>query len=384
MQRFKNKRVHLIGISGVSMASLAETLRDKYGAVVTGSDWSIDGHRAENVHGADYVIRTAAAGKDNPEVAEARRRGIPLMERAEVWGLIMREYGNTICVAGTHGKSTTTAMLAQIFMEAGRDPSVMVGATFPLIGGNHRMGKSGDFIAEADEYSNSFRFFKPNIALILNMEYDHPDCYPTFEDYKAAFDAFAASANDVIREYDTAIIEGITLKVPGEHNRLNAAAAAAVAERCGIGGAAIKTALEKFTGVKRRFEYKGELNGAAFYDDYAHHPGELTATLTMAKTLPYKRVIAAFQPHTYTRTRALLPEFAEALKIADKAVLMEIYAAREDNVYGVSSSDVAKLVSGAEFYVSLEDVKRRLREIAEPGDLVMTIGAGDITNVWEL
>jgi UDP-N-acetylmuramate--alanine ligase len=366
------------------MAPLAEALRDKYGAIITGSDWSIDGHKAENVHGADYVIRTSAAGEDNPEVIEARRLRLPLMERAEVWGLITREYGNTICVAGTHGKSTTTAMLAQIFIEAGRDPSVMVGATFPLINGNHRMGKSEDFIAEADEYANSFRFFKPDIALILNIEYDHPDCYPTFEAYKSVFEAFADSAGFVIRNYDTANIKDVTLKVPGAHNRLNAAAAAAAAEHCGIRKVDIKRALEQFTGVKRRFEYKGELNGAAFYDDYAHHPGELSATLTMAKTLPYKRVIAAFQPHTYTRTKALLGDFAVALKLADKAILMEIYAAREDNVYGISSRDLAALIPEAEFCETLPEVKARLSELARPGDLVMTIGAGDITKVWDL
>ncbi|MDR2606681.1 MAG: Mur ligase domain-containing protein, partial [Oscillospiraceae bacterium] len=195
VEALQGKHIHMIGVLGVSMAPLAELLQRRYGAIVSGSDQSLAGHAAENVRGADYVIRTAAAHDDNIEVEEARRLGIPVLERAEVWGLIMRKYPNTICVAGTHGKSTTTAMLASIFIEAGRDPSVMVGATLPLIGGNHRAGSGADFIAEADEYSNSFRFFKPHIAVILNMEYDHPDFFPSYADYKAKFRAFADSAD---------------------------------------------------------------------------------------------------------------------------------------------------------------------------------------------
>jgi UDP-N-acetylmuramate--alanine ligase len=366
------------------MGPLAKVLADKYGAVVTGSDKTTTGENSENVHGADYVIRTAAAHDDNPEVAEAKRLGIPVLERAEVWGMIMREYPDTICIAGTHGKSTTTAMTAQIFIEARLDPSVMVGATFPLIGGNHRLGDSGYFIAESDEYSNSFRFFTPRVAVILNIEYDHPDFYADFHAYESAFGRFAASAETVIDSFDAAAVADFDLKVPGAHNRKNAAAAAAVARFYGIDDAVIRRALEAFTGVQRRFEYKGELNGARFYDDYAHHPTELAAALTAAKELPHTRVIAAFQPHTYTRTKALLGDFADALKLADTALLTEIYAAREDDVYGVSSRDLAALVPGSEYCATLTETAAKLRELAKPGDIVLSIGAGDVTQLWGL
>jgi UDP-N-acetylmuramate--alanine ligase len=273
-------------------------------------------------------------------------------------------------------------MTAQIFIEAGLDPSVMVGATFPLIGGNHRLGNSGYFLAESDEYANSFRFFKPRVAVILNIEYDHPDFYADFHAYESAFGRFAASAETVIDSFDAATAADLDLKVPGEHNRKNAAAAMAVAKFYGIDDAVIRRALEAFTGVERRFEYKGELNGARFYDDYAHHPTELWATLTAAEEFPHKRIIAVFQPHTYTRTKALLSDFADALKLADIAVLTDIYAAREDDVYGVSSRDLAALVPGAEYCATLTETAERLRELAKPGDIVLSIGAGDIAKLW--
>jgi UDP-N-acetylmuramate--alanine ligase len=364
------------------MGPLAIALRERYGAVTRGSDKTTTGHAAENVHGADFVIRTAAAHDDNPEVAEARRLGIPVLERAEVWGMIMRRFPNTICIAGTHGKSTTTAMTAQVFLEAGLDPGVMVGAAFPLIGGNHRLGNSSYFIAEADEYLNQFRFFKPTLALILNMEFDHPDFYADFHAYENTFGRFAASADCVIDSFDVHALDGVTLKVPGEHNRKNAAAAFAAAKHYGIADDVARRALANFSGIARRFEYKGELNGAAFYDDYAHHPSELAAALSTAAALPHRRVIAAFQPHTYTRTKALLGDFATALRLADVALIPDIYAAREDDVYGVSSRDLISLVPGAEYTATLTETSKRLRELAQPGDIVLSIGAGDVTTLW--
>jgi UDP-N-acetylmuramate--alanine ligase len=371
------------------MAPLAVVLADVYGANVTGSDKTTTGHAAENVHGADFVVRTSAAHGDNPEVVETLRLNIPLLERAEVWGMIMREYPTAICVAGTHGKSTTTAMLAQILITAGLDPSVMVGAAFPFIGGNHRTGKREYFIAEADEFSRSFYHFHPKIALILNIEFDHPDCFADLADLQAAFAKFASQAEIVVDSYSEADLpDGVTLKVPGKFNRLNAAAASKVARLCGISDTDIRRALEAFTGTSRRYEYKGKLNGADFYDDYAHHPTELTATLTMARELlergTYKRLVVAFQPHTFTRTKALLHEFADALKLADKVLLAEIFPSREPDIYNVHSKDLAALVPGSECFSALTEVAARLRELAESGDLVMTIGAGDITTVWSL
>ncbi|MDR0858604.1 MAG: Mur ligase domain-containing protein [Oscillospiraceae bacterium] len=398
-------KVHLIGIGGVSMSPLALVLRT-YGHSVTGSDRDDSavvrnlrakgipvtiGHFPENVHGAERVIRTAAAHDDNPEVAEARRLGIPIAERAEAWGEIMREYPNTICVAGTHGKTTTTGMLAAIFTAAGRDPTVMIGGSLPIFNGeNYRLGKGGDFILEADEYSNSFRFFKPSIAVILNVEYDHPDFFPDFESYQKAFADFAAQSGTVFSNVELGTsakpIERLSfeLALPGEYNQANANAAYAVARYCGIDDAVIREALRTFTGAKRRFEHKGWLNGARIVEDYAHHPGELSAVLKAARELAPKRLIIAFQPHTYSRTAALLGDFAEALSAADSALLVEIYAARESNTFNVSANDIAKLIPGAEFYADLPETAERLRTIAREGDLILIAGAGNITDLCGL
>ncbi|MDR0937420.1 MAG: UDP-N-acetylmuramate--L-alanine ligase [Oscillospiraceae bacterium] len=398
-------KIHLIGIGGVSMSPLAYVLQT-YGHSVTGSDRDnsavveelrasgipvTTGHLPESVHGADRVIRTAAARDDNPEVIEARRLGIPLVERAEAWGEIMREYPNTICVAGTHGKTTTTGMLAAIFIEAGRDPTVMIGGTLPgLEGGNYRLGKGGDFILEADEYSNSFRFFKPSVAVILNVEYDHPDFFADFEVYRKAFTDFASESGLVFTNEDLGVnakpIEQLKfeLTIPGDYNQSNASAAYAVARHCGIEDAVIRKALKTYTGAKRRFEHKGFLNGARLVEDYAHHPGELSAVLKAARELAPKRLIIAFQPHTYSRTAALLDDFATALSAADLAVLVEIYAAREDNTYNISANDIAKRIPGAEFYKTLPETAERLRAIAKEGDLILVVGAGNITDLCGL
>ena len=436
------KRAHLVGIGGVSMSPLGEVLKGR-GVVVTGSDMhesaAVDhlrslgipvviGHLPESVMGADCVIRTAAVHDDNPEIAAALAQGIPVFERAQAWGAIMKHYRNALCVSGTHGKTTTTSMCTHIFLAAGKDPSVMIGGTLPILGAGHRVGHGDTIIAESCEYCNSFLSFAPTVAVILNVEEDHLDFFKDLHDIQNSFRAFAqlvpedrgwvvvngdnAHAMQAVqncgretlvfsRDGDRAdcraenvtwerglprfdiLIHGekyahVELRVGGEHNISNALAAACAAWALGIPGHAVEEGLENFTGAGRRFEKKGEFHGAMVYDDYAHHPDELHALLTMVKKLGYQRVICAFQPHTYTRTAALFDHFVEELKLADVAVLAEIYGAREQNTLGISSKDLAKKIPGAVYCATLEEVTDKLRELAQPGDLILTVGAGDI------
>ena len=436
------KRAHLVGIGGVSMSPLGEVLKGR-GVVVTGSDMParaavehlrslgspvVIGHLPESVMGADCVIRTAAVHDDNPEIAAALAQGIPVFERAQAWGAIMKHYRNALCVSGTHGKTTTTSMCTHIFLAAGKDPSVMIGGTLPILGAGHRVGHGDTIIAESCEYCNSFLSFAPTVAVILNVEEDHLDFFKDLHDIQKSFRAFAqlvpedrgwvvvngdnAHAMQAVqncgretlvfsRDGDRAdcqaqnvtwerglprfdiLIHGekyahVELRVGGEHNISNALAAACAAWALGIPGHAVEEGLESFTGAGRRFEKKGEFHGAMVYDDYAHHPDELHALLTMVKKLGYQRVICAFQPHTYTRTAALFDHFVEELKLADVAVLAEIYAAREQNTLGISSKDLAEKIPGAMYCATLEEVTEKLRELAQPGDLILTVGAGDI------
>ena len=431
-------RAHLVGIDGVSMAPLAEVLKGK-GVAITGSDTRESeatvhlrslgipvtiGHRPEQVEGAGCIIRTAAVHDDDPEIAAALAAGIPVFERAQAWGALMRHYENALCVAGTHGKTTTTSMCAHIFLAAGRDPSVMIGGTLPILGCGHRVGHGDTIIAESCEYCNSFLSFAPTVAVILNVEEDHLDFFKDLDDIKASFRRFAElvpSSGSVIVNADNAgarsiahgldaftfgleagaectaehltwdrglptfdiLIHGeryahVSLQVGGRHNVSNALAAAAAAYVLGVPGKAVEEGLASFTGAGRRFEKKGVYHGADVYDDYAHHPDELRALLTMARTLDYERVICAFQPHTYTRTAALFDQFVEALELADVAVLAEIYAARETNDLGISSLDLARKIPGGTYCPDLEGVTARLAELARPGDLILTVGAGDI------
>ena len=438
------RRAHLVGIGGVSMSSLAEVLRGN-GLIISGSDWqenpkvahlreqgvriAIGPQKAENIGNAECVIRTAAARDDNPEIAAARDAGIPVFERAEAWGAIMQRYKNAICIAGTHGKTSTTSMATHIFMAAEADPTVMIGGTLPLIRSDYRVGKGDTIILESCEYCNSFHHFFPTIAVVMNVEEDHLDFFKDLDEIKASFRRFAqlaekdgrivcnaddANTMDALRdlplftfgiekeadlraenlvwnhglpEFDITVdgkhYTHISLKVGGLHNVYNAIAAASTAYLLGISGAAVAAGLETFTGAGRRFEHKGEYNGAAVYDDYAHHPSELHALLAMAKTLGYKRIICAFQPHTYTRTKALFSEFVDELKGADQVILAEIFAAREQNTIGISSRDLVKEIPGAIYCPTLEDVTAALREIAAPGDLILTVGAGNIVTAGE-
>ena len=437
---------YLIGIGGVSMSPLAEVLSDA-GLTIRGSDISESdnvlhlrsrgitvfiGHRAENLaQDVDFVVRTAAVHDDNPEVAEAHRRGIPVFERTEAWGAIMLEYPNALCIAGTHGKTTTTSMATHILMAAEMDPTVMIGGTLPLLHAGHRVGKGKTIIMESCEYCNSFLNFYPTIAVILDIDADHLDFFKDIEDIKHSFREFAShvpedgviianlddeNTMDALRplnrklmtfgmsdqadvyaqdltqrgpqtEFDV-ICRGkkfthVTLHVPGIHNVKNALAATAAAICLGCGPLAVQYGLAGFTGAGRRFEFKGKYNGADIYDDYAHHPGELQALLDAVAPLGYKRTIVVFQPHTYSRTKALFDEFAEQLRRPDLTFLAEIYAAREQNTIGISSRDIAGVIPNSLYFDSFDEILKALRWTAAPGDLILTVGAGDIYKVGE-
>ena len=427
-------RVHLIGIGGVSMRPLGLVLQGM-GMIVTGSDMNASvstdeliekgiavaiGHRAENIEGVDCIIRTAAVHNDNPEIFAAREKGIPVFERAQAWGVIMQAYKHAICVAGTHGKTTTTSMVTHIFMEAEWDPTVMIGGNLPLLGAGHRVGNGDTIIMESCEYCDSFLNFFPTLAVILNVEADHLDYFKDLQDVQKSFRQFAElSTNGVLangddphvveclkgldylsfgigkdnliraenvsadwRHFDV-VCEGkvychIDLRVPGKHNTLNALAAAGAAWMVGVPGDKVAAGLITFTGADRRLQFKGNFNGADVYDDYAHHPDELAATFEAVRTLGYQRVVVAFQPHTYTRTHALFSDFVRELQKPDVLVLTEIYAARERNTVGISSRDLAAQVSGSIYCETLPEVTACLREIAQPGDVILTVGAGDI------
>lgn len=439
------RRGHLIGIGGVSMSPLAEVLRGM-GVKVSGSDINesetvkhlrslgIDvkiGHKAENVSGADFIVRTAAVHDNNPEIAAAKEKGIPVFERTQAWGSMMRAYKNAICVSGTHGKTTTTSMVTHILSKAELDPTVMIGGTLPLLNSGYRVGHGDTIILEACEYYNSFLSFFPTVAVILNIDADHLDFFKDLDDIKDSFRTFArlvpdtgfvvANADDkntmdALRDinkelltfgfsesanvrgenvamnefgsefdavYNGVVYAHIKLKVPGMHNVLDALAATSAAITLGVPAQAIEEGLFEFMGAGRRFEFKGEYNGAKVYDDYAHHPRELHALLSMASSLGYKRVICAFQPHTYSRTKALFDDFVQELRAADQVYLAEIYAAREDNDVQIYSKDLAEKISGAVCCQSFEEMEDKLRGDLGKGDLIITVGAGDIYKVGE-
>ncbi|MGI5984964.1 MAG: UDP-N-acetylmuramate--L-alanine ligase [Clostridiales bacterium] len=442
----KGKKGHLIGIGGVSMSPLAEVLKG-IGLDIHGSDMNESekmeylrslgvkvyiGHSAGNLDSdVDFVVRTAAVHDDNPEVIAAHERGIPVFERTQAWGAIMRDYKNALCISGTHGKTTTTSMSTHILMAAQRDPTVMIGGTLPLLQAGHRVGKGDTIVMESCEYYNSFHAFSPTIAVILNIEADHLDFFKDLEEVKASFRKFAslvpenghiiANADDentmdalkplnhelvtfglsekadvyadniepkgAQTEFDV-IYKGklfthVSLRVPGLHNVKNALAATAAAICLGIDATAVTYGLAGFTGAGRRFEFKGKYNGADIYDDYAHHPGELKALLDAIEPLGYKRTIVVFQPHTYSRTKALLDDFAEQLCRPDLTYLAEIYAAREKNTPGISSADLAKKIPNSMYFSSFEEIEKSLKFTAAPGDIILTVGAGDVYKLGE-
>ena len=432
--------VHLVGIGGVSMRPLGLVLKGM-GMKVTGSDMSASdgtreleakgipvtiGHNAENIQGADCIIRTAAAHNDNPEIAAARASGIPVFERAQAWGEIMRSYKNAVCVSGTHGKTTTTSMLTHILMEADLDPTVMIGGYLPLLHASHRVGHGDTILLESCEYCDSFLNFFPTLALVLNVEEDHLDYFKDLADIQKSFHKFAEMATfGVVANGDdphtVQALEGIDyvtfglgdgnrihaanmcpdwrhfdvlcdgkfychldMGVLGRHNAMNALAASAAAWMMGIPGEAVSRGLVSFHGAGRRMEFKGKFHGADVYDDYAHHPDEVAATISAVRdAMPGRRLVLAFQPHTYSRTSALFDDFVRELSRADVLVLAEIYAARERNTIGISSADVAEKIPGAVFCETLPEVTEYLRQNVREGDVVLTMGAGDIFRAGE-
>lgn len=440
------RKGHLIGIGGVSMSSLAEVLCGM-GIVVTGSDMNNGpnlksliergipvalGHRAENIgEDVDFVVRTAAVHDDNPEIIRAHEHGIPVFERTQAWGAISKDYANALCISGTHGKTTTTSMCTHILMAADRDPTVMIGGTLPLLNAGHRVGHGNTIIMEACEYYNSFLSLHPTVAVILNVEADHLDFFRDLEDVEHSFRTFASRvpedgyvvanhddrntmdtvrgmdrklvtfglspAADVYAEniryigansefdvmYKGSLFTDVTLHVPGVHNVKNALAATAAAICLGVRPNAVKYGLAGFNGAGRRFEFKGKFNGADVYDDYAHHPGELKVLLDTVESLNYKRSVVVFQPHTYSRTAALFEDFVKQLRRPDVLLLAEIFAAREQNTIGISSSALAERVENAGFFPSFGELEAELRRIARPGDIILTVGAGDVYKIGE-
>ena len=445
----KPVRVHFIGIGGISMSGLAEILLDAgffvSGSDRAASDLTriledkgakiFIGQRASNItEDIDVVVYTAAIKDDNPELSQAKSYDIPLLTRAELLGQIMKNYDTSIAISGTHGKTTTTSMVTSILLEADADPTVSVGGMLPSIGGNIRIGKSKCFVTEACEYTNSFLSFFPTMEVILNIDMDHLDFFKDLDDIRHSFTRFAnllpedglLVINADIERYEeickdtkcrvvtvsgtknadyTAgsvtyddkgcaafdVIKGgniymkIHLSVPGEHNIATALAAVAVCDNLGIGTEDIAEGLNKFTGTDRRFQYKGKIGEVTVIDDYAHHPTEIAATLAAAKNYPHKKLWLVFQPHTYTRTKALFDEFAKALSAADEVVLADIYAAREKDNLGISSADLCEAVknrgTSSHYFGSFDEIENFLLQSCSPGDLLITMGAGDIVKV---
>ena len=440
------RRGHLIGIGGVSMSSLADVLWGM-GIAISGSDMNRNknvvgltekgipvsiGHKAENItREIEFVVRTAAVHDDNPEIIRAHALGIPVFERTQAWGAISKDYSNALCISGTHGKTTTTSMCTHIMMAADKDPTVMIGGTLPLLNAGHRVGHGNTIIMEACEYYNSFLSLHPTVAVILNVEADHLDFFKDLQDVQHSFREFAlrtpedgyvvanlddastmATIRDIPRKIMTfglsreadvyaenieflganshfdimfkgKLFTDVTLHVPGLHNVKNALAATAAAICLGVRPTAVKYGLAGFNGAGRRFEFKGKYNGADVYDDYAHHPGELKALLDTVEGLNYKRCILVFQPHTYTRTAALFEDFVTQLKRPDVLLLAEIFAAREKNTIGISSAALAERVEGAEFYPTFPELEEELKRKAQPGDIILTVGAGDVYKIGE-
>lgn len=443
----KKSHIHFIGIGGISMSAIAEILKQA-GHTVSGSDSSASavtqrliergipvyiGHRAEQISDADMIVYTAAIHSDNPELAAAKAKGIPTYERCTVLGELMKSYRYPILVSGTHGKTTTTSMLTTVFLEAETDPTVLVGGTLSDIDGNLRIGADTYFISEACEYVESFLSFFPYLAIILDVEEDHLDYFRDLDHIISAFHRFGAlvpnegavvvngddkNALAAVRGLSCNIITAgldtkndyyatditfderacacfsicgpddektsVQLSVPGMHNVSNALCAYAAARRFGLSPDAIARGLKRFGGADRRFQYKGDLNGVAVYDDYAHHPTEIETTLKVGSAITKGQLFIVFQPHTYTRTKALFRDFVEVLSKADRVVLADIYAAREPDRHEVSSADLAREIPGAINLHQFSEIADYLKKEAKAGDTIITVGAGDVFRIGEL
>ena len=443
--------IHFIGIGGISMSGLAEILLKRQ-FTISGSDMKasgitdhlssigakiVIGQKAENItDGIDLVVYTAAIHEDNPEYAAAVAKGIPMMSRAILLGQIMDNYSRSIAVAGTHGKTTTTSMIAHILLEAATDPTISVGGMLDRIHGNIQVGNSDLFLAEACEYTNSFLSFYPRYTIILNVEEDHMDFFKDLEDIKHSFHRFASqTARDGLiiingdMDFADELLEGlpqksvtfglkesndyyardiqydpegnasytlfhqgkdegkIQLQVKGLHNVVNSLSAIACAKAIGLSMDDIRQGLLSFGGTKRRFEYKGSIGDITVIDDYAHHPTEIEATLTAARNYPQDELWVVFQPHTYTRTKAFLDDFANVLAQADHVVLADIYAAREPDTGLVSSRDLARLIeekgTDVHYLPSFGEIEQFLLDKLKGQDLLITMGAGDVYLVGE-
>ncbi len=433
-------KVHFVGIGGSGMSPLAEILH-QLGFSITGSDVNesdnvarmraigITVHMpqtAENVGDADLVVYTAAVADDNPELVEAKRREIPLLERAKLLGLITRRYPRTVAVAGTHGKTTTTSMISQILLQADLDPSVFIGGRLPLIGANGRAGRSDTMVCEACEFKDHYLEMRPAISIVLNVDADHLDYFGSLDGVIDSFEKFAKLTSDTLilnvadantallrdrcagqniitygtdpscdwsaqnirvrdgayGEYDlyckNDFVATVSLGAPGAHNVLNSVAAAIAAHLCGASTEQIVQGLAAFSGAGRRFEFLGQANGVTFADDYAHHPTEISATLDAAKKLSYKRVIAVFQPFTFSRTARHLDEFAVSLSAADVVIVSDIMGSREQNSFGVSSRQITDQIPHAHYIPTFEEITAFVATEAKNGDLVLTMGGGDV------
>ncbi|MBD5548023.1 MAG: UDP-N-acetylmuramate--L-alanine ligase [Lachnospiraceae bacterium] len=443
--------IHFIGIGGISMSGLAEILIDKgftvSGSDAKASSLTellsrkgatiYYGQKAENLSSdIDLVVYTSAIHPDNPEYVAMQKLQIPSLSRAQLLGQLMKNYEIPIAISGTHGKTTTTSMVSEILLEAGVDPTLSIGGILKTIDGNIRIGHGKCFVTEACEYTNSFLSFFPKIGIILNVEADHLDFFKDINQIRHSFHQFAAllpkdgtliingeipEIDTILHDLDCRIItyggtdsydyhpedirynetgcasfilirkdgskETISLDVPGQHNIYNAMAAIALADLLSIDYATIKKALSNFHGTDRRFEYKGTMNGTVIIDDYAHHPTEITATLNAALNYPHKTLWCVFQPHTFTRTKTFMKEFARALTFADHVILSDIYPARETDDLGISSKTLQKeieaLGKSCYYFPSFAEIENFLSENCSPGDLLITMGAGDVVNIGE-
>ena len=448
----KGQHIHMIGIGGISMSGLAEILV-RWGYQISGSDLKpsditeklkkseiqvFTPHNAQNIEGADAIVYTAAIKNDNPELARARQLDLPLIDRATLLGEITRIYPRTIAISGTHGKTTTTSMIAVTLDNANVDPTILVGGEVNAIGGNYRIGSSEFLVTEACEYVESFLKFSPYAAVMLNIEVDHLDYFKDINHIKSAFEKFAGKTpadgilignfddenvcsilSSVDRKYisfglnykdadwraeniltnsqgcanfdvihKNKNIGTIQLRIPGIHNVYNALACVATVSYFEIDFKIIKLSLEQFIGAKRRFEYKGVYNNITIVDDYAHHPSEVKATLEAAVRSSPKSLWCIFQPHTYTRTQALLNDFSSAFAAADRVIILDIYAAREANTGQIHSKDLVNAVNektnNAVYATNFDEAADIILKEASSGDLVLTMGAGDVHKVGEM
>lgn len=446
----KYKHIHLIGIGGISMSAIAETLHN-WEHIVTGSDASQSeitdklnahgikttiGHDLENAKKADLIIYSAAINESDPEMVIARENNVPIVGRGQFVGYLTKLYKEAICISGTHGKTTTTSMISICFVNAEKDPTIEVGAILDPIGGNYRVGNSEYFILESCEYKGNFLKFFPNTEVILNIDNDHLDYYKSFDNIVKTFQDFSLILNeegllvtnaddenclhlkDIVKskfisygiENEAAnflaknitfnyngfatfdiykngeFYSNIELSVAGKHNILNALACTAVCDYYGISKEVIASSLKQFTGAERRLEFKGNMeNNASVFDDYAHHPTEIKATANAIKNKEYNETWVIFQPHTYSRTVSLLDEFAEAIMNFDHIIVLDIYAAREQNTYNISSKDLVNKINSlgksAIYMPDFDEVVSYLKQNVKENDIVLTLGAGTVTTI---